>query len=251
MTGDLSLGGLPGQPTDGMTLLEGVQTLRPYCRVGAVLVFSILVQTGMAETNRAWAQKKPPSVHLPHSNSHATVNHKDVEFEVSDDLKVRRKFAPLQYDEKGKPRKPTVTELSQMKGSDPKQPGYSADVFDLKPGQVVQLTLWKQKDDSKPAADNKKADAKADPKNADKDTKPGWVPAGTLTGTLKSYQNSAKKLTVTIDTTTLSGRHHQTQTNKKGKLTMPDVQVTFVMILSQDLQNKEAPAKDAPAKKNN
>ena len=48
---------------------------------------------------------------------------------------------------------------------------------------------------------------------------------------------------MTIDTTTLSGRHQHTNTNNKGKITMPDVQVTFVMIMSQDVQNKEAAAK--------
>jgi hypothetical protein len=205
-----------------------------------LFVAELLVQGAVAEVNRAWAQKKPATAHLP--NVRTSVNHKDIEFDTSDDVKIRRKFAPLQYDDKGKPRKATAAELSDLKGPDPKQPGYSADVSDLKQGQIVQLTLWKQKDDSKPAADNKKADAK----NTDKDNKSGWVPAGTLTGTVKSYQSSKKKLTVTIDTTGLSGRGHTTQTNTKGKITMPDVQVTFVMILSQDVQ-----AKDPPAKKNN
>jgi hypothetical protein len=229
-------------------LLEGVQTLRPYVKLGYALALVVVWQTWTVLSNEARAQtKKPPTIHLPNSGNtaHTTVNHKDIEFEVSDDLKVRRKFAPLQYDDKGKPRKPTATELSQMKGSDPKQPGYSADVYDLKPGQVVQLTLWKQKDDSKPADKNKAATPakNADAKGNEKDAKPGWVPAGTLTGTLKSYQGSKKKLTVTIDTTTLSGRHQHTNTNNKGKITMPDVQVTFVMIMSQDVQNKEAAAK--------
>jgi hypothetical protein len=238
--------GVPESRTDGLTFLEGVPTLRPYFRVGSVVVVSLLCQTWMAETNQAQAQKKPPSVHLPNASGHANVNHKDIEFTVSDDVKVRWKYPPIQYDEKGKPRKATAAELTQLKGSDPKQPGYSADVFDLKPGQIVQLQLWKQKDDSK-ADDNKKPD----PKNADNAAKPGWVSAGTLTGTLKAYKSSgkkssAKKLTVTIDTTTMSGQHQRTPTNSKGKITMPDVEVTFVMILSQD-----QPAKDAPAKKNN
>jgi hypothetical protein len=226
--------------------------VQPYFKVGSVLLLTALVQVAMGEANRAGAQKKPATAHVPQSNAHATINHKDIEFDTADDLKVRRKFAPLQYDDKGKPRKATAAELSELKGPEPKQPGYSADVFDLKPGKIVQLTLWKQKDDSKPAADNKKADnkaadnKKADAKNADKESKSGWVPAGTLTGKVKSYQSSSKKLTVTIDTTTLSGRQHATQTGTKGKITMPDVQVTFVMILSQDVQ-----AKDPPAKKNN
>ena len=38
-----------------------------------------------------------------------------------------QKYPPLQYDDKGKVRKATAAELTQLKGSDLKQPGYSAE----------------------------------------------------------------------------------------------------------------------------
>jgi hypothetical protein len=71
---------------------------------------------------------------------------KEVELLVADDLKVRVMQPPVEFDEKGKPRKRTAKELKELKGGDPKLPGYQADFDSLKPNQVVRLTLIGKKD---------------------------------------------------------------------------------------------------------
>jgi hypothetical protein len=63
-----------------------------------------------------------------------------------EDVKVRLANPPPQFDEKGKPKKYTKKELDEMKGPDPKLPGYQADFGDLKADQYVEVTLVKKKD---------------------------------------------------------------------------------------------------------
>lgn len=69
-----------------------------------------------------------------------------LELQATDELKVRVLQPGLIFDDKGKPRRPTKKELKDMKGSDPKQPGYAADFDQLKPGQTVQVSLAQHKD---------------------------------------------------------------------------------------------------------
>ena len=69
-----------------------------------------------------------------------------VEVQTADDVKVRILQLPPAFDDKGKPRRYTPKELKQLKGPDPKQPGYTGGFDSLKPGQKVQLTLARSKD---------------------------------------------------------------------------------------------------------
>jgi hypothetical protein len=64
---------------------------------------------------------------------------------VDDDLVVRRLHPLPMFDDKGKPKKPTVEELRKLKGPDPKLKGYQAERADLKPGQIVVVTLAQTK----------------------------------------------------------------------------------------------------------
>jgi hypothetical protein len=73
--------------------------------------------------------------------------HKDYSFKSTDKVVVRLQDLPMEFDEKGFPKKYTPDELKQLKGPDPKQPGYAADFDKLKAGQTVRLTLVKPKVD--------------------------------------------------------------------------------------------------------
>src|SRR5262249_8625649 len=81
--------------------------------------------------------------------------------DATEDCKFRMENPPLQFDDKGKPKKPTQKELKELKGDD-KQPGYPATFADLKIGQVVKITLVKPKDAVKPAKDKKEGEGVAE-----------------------------------------------------------------------------------------
>lgn len=70
---------------------------------------------------------------------------------VAEDVKVRWLNPQNVVDEKtGKDRRPNAKELKEMKGSDPKLPGYNATFDDLKPNQIVTVYLGKKKGNNKP-----------------------------------------------------------------------------------------------------
>jgi hypothetical protein len=71
---------------------------------------------------------------------------KDVELQTADEVKVRQAHPPEAFDDKGKPKKYASKELKELKGPDPKLPGYNAEFSDLREGQIVTVTLVKKKD---------------------------------------------------------------------------------------------------------
>src|SRR5438093_192788 len=62
-----------------------------------------------------------------------------VELQAADDLKVRTLLLPVEYDDAGKVRKLSDKELRELRGPDPKLPGYAADFDSLKPEQIVDI----------------------------------------------------------------------------------------------------------------
>jgi hypothetical protein len=68
----------------------------------------------------------------------------DSELQSIDDVKVRSVYPPMQFDEKGRARKPTAKELKELRGTD-KLPGYQAEFSDLKMEQIVDVTLVTKK----------------------------------------------------------------------------------------------------------
>ena len=70
---------------------------------------------------------------------------KDVEWQATDDVKVRAANPPAQFDDKGRVKRYTAKELKELKGND-KLPGYPAEFSDLRQDQIVQVTLVKKKD---------------------------------------------------------------------------------------------------------
>jgi hypothetical protein len=88
---------------------------------------------------------------------------KNVEIQADDNMKVRTLLLPVEYDEKGRPRKLTEKEKKALKGPDATQPGYMADFDSLKPGQEVKVFLAKSKNAHK-AKGKDAADSKEKPK---------------------------------------------------------------------------------------
>jgi len=75
----------------------------------------------------------------------------NIELEAAEDMKVRMANPPMEYDEKGRPKRYTSKELKELKGSSA-LPGYPGDFENLKTNQVVQVYLAKPKTAPKPAA---------------------------------------------------------------------------------------------------
>jgi hypothetical protein len=71
-------------------------------------------------------------------------NWQNVEMPLVDDVKVRLRNPPANFDDKGKPKKYTQKELAELKGPDKKLPGYTGALEDLKSGQIVTVYLVKK-----------------------------------------------------------------------------------------------------------
>jgi serine/threonine protein kinase len=67
--------------------------------------------------------------------------HQRLDIQGTDDLEVRVKTPPPVYDAKGRPRQPTPKELEEMRGPNPRLPGYTAAFADLRNNQVVDVYL--------------------------------------------------------------------------------------------------------------
>jgi hypothetical protein len=225
----------------------GVLNLRNYwLQIGGIIALSF----SFPALASAQAKSKPPQLHLPHIQGqagHLNVVNNTVDLDVDENVIVRKKYPPDQYDANGKARKPTIAELTEFKGPDKTLPFYKGEIFDLKNGQVVEVKVYKKKDDSKKSADKPAADAKS----ADKPDTKDWVFLGTMTGSITSYKSSDKLLTLKVQSATpAAGKHHNVNTNKgkNNKLTLPDTKVTMVVVLSKDQPEKDTPA---AKKKNN
>lgn len=81
-----------------------------------------------------------------------------IEFDAPEDLKVRTMLLPVEFDDKGKPRKLTDKEKKELKGPDPTLPGYTADFDSLKPDQLVEIYPAKQASNPKSKEKDKDAD---------------------------------------------------------------------------------------------
>jgi hypothetical protein len=195
----------------------------------------------LAQARSALAQ-----VRRPGPGSQVRLGHRDLEIQLDDEVKVRSLKPPVQYDEKGKPRRLTDEERKELKGKDPKVPGYARNVTDLKPGQVVQVYLSRER-----LAKRDVNAAKDDAKKGEPNEKSAWVPAGKVTGTVASLGNqkgggpegagdAMKKIKLRVDYATpgRSGGDNGGNANM-GK----NVYATMIVIL-QDV--RPAPAKPQP-----
>jgi hypothetical protein len=83
-----------------------------------------------------------------------------MQLQFADNMEVRWAQPPAQFDNKGKPIKPTPKMLKDLKGPDPKKVGYTAALEDLREGQLVVVYLVAA---PKPAATPKPAAPKTKP----------------------------------------------------------------------------------------
>jgi hypothetical protein len=98
---------------------------------------------------------------------------KEFKLAVDDAVQVRTRLLPLAFDDKGVSRKLTKDEVKELRGTDPKVPGYAADYSDLKSGQAATIYLGRLKT-TKP-----KEGSQADEQSA-KNNPQSWEPAGQI-----------------------------------------------------------------------
>jgi hypothetical protein len=89
---------------------------------------------------------RPTGKGRPNITAQVKQSTRDVELQASDDLIVRVANPPTDFDDKGRPKRRTAQELKELKGPNPKLPGYNAEFESLKPDQIVQVTVAKKKD---------------------------------------------------------------------------------------------------------
>lgn len=113
----------------------------------------------------------PSGNYRPSKGSRPSVQTKemkqDIELQPADELIVRVMNLPPKFDDKGRPRKPTKDEIKELKGTNPKLPGYAADFESLKPDQLVQVSIAKKKDATVKTAPRPIAKAKTKEKKDD------------------------------------------------------------------------------------
>jgi hypothetical protein len=83
--------------------------------------------------------------------------YKDFDVEAPDEVVVRRLTLPVEYDDKGNVKEYTEAEKKELRGKDPKVPGYAAQWDDVQVGQKVKLYLGKKKTKDAAKADDKEA----------------------------------------------------------------------------------------------
>jgi hypothetical protein len=118
------------------------------------------LQNAIAQLERSIAQA---GLQNPYK---VTYDKKDVTFHAAEDYKVRRLELPQVFDDKGEPKKYTEAEKKELKGKDKNLPGYEAKPDDLSTGQIVKVTLAKNK--KKPEAKDKEKPEAKDKEKADK-----------------------------------------------------------------------------------
>jgi hypothetical protein len=106
---------------------------------------------------------------------------KQVKLCVVDGVQVRARLLPMAFDDKGAPRKLATEEIKELRGTDPKVPGYAADYSDLKAGQAVIIYLGRMKT-AKP-----KDGSQADEQLAENNPQ-SWEPAGQISARLAKIE---------------------------------------------------------------
>jgi hypothetical protein len=97
----------------------------------------------------------------------------NVDFQAEEKVVVRTKQTPAAFDEKGNIKKYTPAEMRELKGKDPSLPGYESSVENLKPGQLIQVTLKRHQAAKTASAETSKKDSdKGKDKDKDKDLAP-------------------------------------------------------------------------------
>jgi hypothetical protein len=152
--------------------------------------------------------------------------------------KVRTSNPPEQFDDKGKPKKLTLSELRKLKGDDPaekKLVGYKSDIAEVQPGAVIQVTLSTNKALLRKAAKKGKGDLGGD-KDGKDDSKPSkggkWVTVRQLTGVVTKAQEAKGEggSTITIKVTQQILNNTGGNTNQDQTISPDEAQATLIVI---------------------
>src|SRR5262249_10280128 len=73
------------------------------------------------------------------------MKNQDVELDVLDDAVVRTANPKQDFDEKGRAKKLSKKELKELKGPDPKVPGYKAEFSDVQAEQLLRVNLVRKR----------------------------------------------------------------------------------------------------------
>jgi hypothetical protein len=85
-----------------------------------------------------------------------------LDLEPAEGMIVRLKNPPVAVDDNGKVKRYTQKELKELKGDDPKLPGFQADFDSIRMGQIVQVTLTRKKPEKPEKPEGKKPVKKED-----------------------------------------------------------------------------------------
>jgi hypothetical protein len=144
----------------------------------AVLGIAALLMTGVSEG--AKPGRKPNRQFRPNKANMVVI---DYEFTVLNDARVRLMKLPVEFDEKGQPKKYVGEELKKLKGTSPaeqKMMGYKSDFGVLKPGDVVRVSFSR-------------------PKNAKDLEKTSWSPlAGSMLGIITNVETDKDARLMTL-----------------------------------------------------
>jgi hypothetical protein len=94
----------------------------------------------------------------------AKVAYKDIKAQATEDVVARRSNLPTEYDDKGNVKEFTVKEKKELRGTNPKVPGYKAAWEDVQVGQTVMLYPKLMKSSKKADPNEEADDAESDPR---------------------------------------------------------------------------------------
>lgn len=133
-----------------MAIMESKKTIRlqltiPYGKLNAGALQSL--QQGQMNLLKATTPQGVVQAQQQIARAQATLvsietTTKEVEWTAAEDIKVRMANPPVQFDDRGQPKKYTQKELREMRGEDKLFP---AEFSDLKQDQIVQVTLVRKK----------------------------------------------------------------------------------------------------------
>jgi hypothetical protein len=140
----------------------------------------------------------------------------DFEFDVEDDVAIRRQQPLPAYDDKGEPRKYTTAELKELKGPDASVPGYPADFTDLKPGRTVTVHLVPSGSDSKSAKKSQQ-----------------------LTATVVHVDEKKRKLKIHVESLALGGSgRYRLNSKDAGSALLADYRIRAIVIATKKVSGK-------------
>ncbi len=84
-------------------------------------------------------QQQAAQARRPGGGGKLQMANKEFEFQADEKARVRLLNLPQEFDDRGKPKAYTATELRELKGSNTSLPGYQSSFENLSPGQVVKL----------------------------------------------------------------------------------------------------------------